>query len=37
MTVTQELRERYSGLWEQMVYHPFVVEMGEGTLPAGKF
>ena len=37
MTLTQELRERHSALWERMVHHPFVVEMGEGTLPTEKF
>ena len=37
MTVIEELLERHSALWERMVYHPFVVEMGEGSLPTEKF
>lgn len=37
MTLTQELREAYSMLWHSMVTHPFVQEMGDGTLPSEKF
>lgn len=37
MPLTQELRRQYSNLWEKMVIHPFVTEMGEGTLPTKKF
>jgi len=37
MSLTQELRDTYQTLWQQMVTHPFVVEMGEGTLPVEKF
>ncbi len=37
MSLVQELRDRHSALWERMVTHPFVVEMGDGTLPEDKF
>ena len=37
MSLTEELRQKYHDLWERMVAHPFVVEMGEGTLPVEKF
>ena len=37
MALIQELRERHHELWERMVTHPFVVEMGDGTLPVEKF
>ena len=37
MTLTQELREKHNALWERMVTHPFVTEMGDGTLPLEKF
>ena len=37
MTVTQELRHKHHDLWYRMVTHPFVIEMGEGTLPVEKF
>ncbi len=37
MSLTGELRQKYNDLWERMVTHPFVVEMGEGTLPVEKF
>ena len=37
MTITQELRHTYRDLWQRMVTHPFVVEMGDGTLPVEKF
>ena len=37
MTMTQELRNRHHDLWHKVVTHPFVVEMGDGTLPTEKF
>ena len=37
MALTQSLRQQYHALWERMVTHPFVLEMGEGTLPAAAF
>lgn len=37
MKLSEELRRRHRGLWESMVDHPFVVEMGDGTLPKEKF
>lgn len=37
MSLTQSLRQQYHPLWERMVTHPFVYEMGEGTLPVAAF
>ncbi len=37
MSFSDELKARNAGLWERMVTHPFVVEMGEGVLPVEKF
>jgi len=37
MSLTQSLRQQYHSLWERMVTHPFVCEMGEGTLPVAAF
>ncbi len=37
MSFTRELRARNSVLWELMVTHPFVEEMGDGVLPSEKF
>ncbi len=37
MSLTQSLRQQYHALWERMVTHPFVHEMGEGTLPVAAF
>ena len=37
MSLVLELRSRHAGLWERMVTHPFVMEMGDGTLPRAKF
>jgi thiaminase/transcriptional activator TenA len=37
MTLTQELRHQHHDLWHRMVTHPFVIEMGDGTLPVDKF
>ena len=36
MSLTNDLRGKYSDLWERMVTHPFVVELGDGTLPLEK-
>ncbi|MBI2872741.1 MAG: TenA family protein [Chloroflexi bacterium] len=35
-TLTEELRQRHGDLWERMVTHPFVRELGDGTLPRRK-
>ncbi len=32
-----ELRQAHQALWEQMVGHPFVLALGDGTLPRGVF
>lgn len=32
MSLTQYLKDKYADLWKRMVFHPFVVEMGDGTL-----
>lgn len=37
MALTRELRERHRRLWHAVVAHPFVKEMGDGTLPPDKF
>ena len=37
MALTAELREKHRDLWEGVVTHPFVLEMGEGTLPRKMF
>lgn len=37
MGLTGELRQKHKDLWRKMVCHPFVVEMGDGTLPVEKF
>jgi thiaminase/transcriptional activator TenA len=37
MSLTQSLRQQYHELWERMVTHPFVQEMGDGTLPVAAF
>lgn len=37
MPLTEELRHQHHDLWHRMVTHPFVMEMGEGTLPSEKF
>ena len=37
MSLVQELRDRHSDLLERMVAHPFVIEMGDGTLREDKF
>ena len=37
MSLYRELRSRNQALWEQVVTHPFVEEMGADTLPLEKF
>ena len=37
MSLTQELQKGVEPLWEKMVTHPFVKELGDGTLPWDKF
>ena len=37
MSLTKGLRRKHSDLWHRMVTHPFVTEMGDGTLPVQKF
>ena len=37
MKLSNELRSEHQGLWEKMVGHPFVVEMGDGTLSRERF
>ena len=37
MSLTGDLSTRHAALWEAMVTHPFVTEMGDGTLPVAKF
>ena len=37
MSLTEELRAANADLWERMVTHPFVEEMGDGALPPSKF
>ena len=37
MSLTQTLRQTYHTLWERMVGHPFVRELGDGTLPVATF
>lgn len=37
MSLIQSLRQQNHLLWERMVTHPFVHEMGEGTLPVAAF
>ena len=32
MSIAEELRERNADLWRRMVFHPFIVEMGDDTL-----
>ena len=33
MPLTDDLKAKHASLWEKMVTHPFIVEMGDGTLP----
>jgi thiaminase/transcriptional activator TenA len=37
MTFTEALRHTYRDLWQRMITHPFVLELGEGTLPVDTF
>ncbi len=37
MPLTDRLRARHHDLWQRVVAHPFVEEMGSGTLPEEKF
>ena len=37
MPLTDELRAKYRDQWEAMVTHPFVIEMGDGSLDIAKF
>ena len=37
MALSEELRQSHHSLWERMVTHPFVLELGDGTLPLDKF
>jgi len=37
MGLAERLRHRCADLWERMVEHPFVQELGAGTLPLWKF
>ncbi|MCH9039567.1 MAG: TenA family protein [Chloroflexi bacterium] len=32
MALTQDLKSKYKDLWERMVTHPFIMELGDGTL-----
>ena len=36
MSLTRDLRNKHHDLWHRMVSHPFVVELGDGTLPINK-
>jgi thiaminase/transcriptional activator TenA len=37
MTITEALRHTHRDLWQRMITHPFVLELGEGTLPVDTF
>ena len=37
MSLTDDLRAGVGPLWDQVVRHPFVTELGDGTLPEAKF
>ena len=37
MGLSDELRAGVDAVWEQVVTHPFVIELGEGTLPQAIF
>ena len=36
-SLTETLRQRHAGLWEEMVTHPFVQGLGSGDLPLERF
>ncbi len=37
MPLTADLKSRYSELWKAATAHPFIDELGDGSLPADKF
>ena len=37
MTLTSDLKAKYCDLWELMTYHPFVSQLGDGSLPPNIF
>ena len=37
MSFSEDLRTSAGSLWEKTVTHPFVIELGDGTLPQEKF
>ena len=37
MKASERLRSEYGYLWEKLFQHPFVLEMGQGSLPIEKF
>ena len=37
MSLSEDLRRSVGALWEKTVTHPFVIELGDETLPAEKF
>ena len=37
MALSDAMRAGVGPLWDQVVKHPFVIELGDGTLPAEKF
>ena len=37
MSLTTQLKEQHGRLWQAAIAHPFIEEMGEGSLPAEKF
>ena len=37
MSLSEDLQKSVGPLWEKTVTHPFVIELGDGTLPEEKF
>jgi thiaminase/transcriptional activator TenA len=37
LSLTEKLRQKHAGLWEEMVTHPFVQGLGSGDLPLEQF
>lgn len=37
MSLTAQLKEKHAALWQAAIAHPFIEEMGDGSLPAEKF
>ena len=37
MKISDMMRSQYSYMWDRLFSHPFVVEMGDGTLDLGRF